>query len=282
MTPTPENPEDPEYPDSPQHREATFNGALCWEVSGQRGTSYLFGSIHQMDAAKISLPLDHLAQLLRSTRGLVVEVDLSDVPQPDTAPVHQGGADHDLPALLGETHQQRLTEILSEHRDLHTIPLPLLSLLVTMKTQLSSELFETADLQVENHFTQVARDHGLPVHQLETFEEQLALLATDVPEQEQVAELIKAIRVHDDPATPDMFARYAAQDLRLLPDADFSAGPMVDRNLRLADRLATLIEAHPVFAIVGAAHLPRETGLLALLAERGYTVTPHPLTVTVN
>lgn len=265
-----------------QNQDSTFNGALCWEVSGQAGTSYLFGSIHQMDSRKISLPLAHLAQLLRSTRGLVVEVDLSDIPPPETAPVYQGGADHDLTALLGQTHQQRLTAILSEHQELRTIPLPLLTLLVTMQTQLSSELFEAADLEVEHHFTQVAKDHGLPVHQLETFEEQLTLLATDTSEQEQVAELSKAIRVHDDPGTPDMFARYAAQDLRLLPETDFSAGPMVERNLRLTERLIPLLEAHPVFAVVGAAHLPRETGLLALLAERGYTVTPHPLTVTIT
>lgn len=268
--------------ENPQHQAATFNGALCWEVAGKTGTSYIFGSIHQMDSRRISLPLDRLEQLLRSTRGLVVEVDLSDIPQPETAPVHQGGADHDLAALLGETRRLRLMEILSEHQDLHTIPLPLLTLLVTMKTQLSSELFGTADLEVETHFTQVAKNHGLSVHQLETFEEQLALLATDVPKHEQVAELIKAIRVHDDPAMPDMFARYADQDLRLLPESEFAAGPMVERNLRLTERLVTLIESQPVFAIVGAAHLPQETGMLALLAKRGYTVTPHPLTVTVN
>lgn len=148
-----------------------------------------------------------------------------------------------------------------------------------MTTQLSSALFAAADFEVESHFGQAARHHWPPIHQLESFEEQMSLLTVETPLAEQVAELRRAIKVHDDPATPDMFARYAAQDLRLLPAEEFSAEPMIARNRRMAERLALLLRDRSVFAIVGAAHLPDVNGMLAALSERGFAITPHPLKI---
>lgn len=49
------------------------------------------------------------------------------------------------------------------------------------------------------------------------------------------------------------------------------------RNNRFVDRLTPELDAGGVFVAVGAAHLPGETGLVAMLGARGYTLTRIPL-----
>ncbi|MCB0374608.1 MAG: TraB/GumN family protein, partial [Sinomicrobium sp.] len=46
------------------------------------------------------------------------------------------------------------------------------------------------------------------------------------------------------------------------------------RNENMVNRLDSLLKKTTVFAGVGAAHLPGEKGMIALLREKGYTVTP--------
>lgn len=60
----------------------------------------------------------------------------------------------------------------------------------------------------------------------------------------------------------------------LLADAELRKVLLVDRNRAWADRLGELAPAQPPMLVaVGAAHLPGEDGLIALLERRGYTVT---------
>lgn len=49
------------------------------------------------------------------------------------------------------------------------------------------------------------------------------------------------------------------------------------RNLRFLDRIGQELEQGDVFMAVGAAHLPGENGLVAMLREKGFTVTRIPL-----
>jgi uncharacterized protein len=49
---------------------------------------------------------------------------------------------------------------------------------------------------------------------------------------------------------------------------------LVDRNVKMRDAATPMLEKGNVFIAVGALHLPGETGLVSLLRERGYTVTP--------
>ncbi|MEO0918795.1 MAG: TraB/GumN family protein, partial [Pseudomonadota bacterium] len=49
------------------------------------------------------------------------------------------------------------------------------------------------------------------------------------------------------------------------------------RNLRFLDRIAPELRQGAVFMAVGAAHLPGEKGLVAMLRDSGFTVTRRPL-----
>ena len=49
------------------------------------------------------------------------------------------------------------------------------------------------------------------------------------------------------------------------------------RNYGMLDSLVSLLDENRVFAAVGALHLPGPSGLIQLLREKGYTLTPLPM-----
>jgi uncharacterized protein YbaP (TraB family) len=72
----------------------------------------------------------------------------------------------------------------------------------------------------------------------------------------------------------DMAAMERETQQGLLADRELRKVLLVDRNLAWADRIeALLLSQPPVLVAVGAAHLPGQDGLIALLERRGYTVT---------
>ena len=49
---------------------------------------------------------------------------------------------------------------------------------------------------------------------------------------------------------------------------------LTDRNVRMADRLDSIMHDQSTFVAVGCGHLPGDSGLIELLADKGYLVTP--------
>jgi len=139
-----------------------------------------------------------------------------------------------------------------------------------------------------------ARNDGLEVGGLETMDEQLHALAS-FSEADSIAALEQAL---------DIAAEYDAQgrsqlgemlEVYLSGDAAKLVAkvkeqedrnpeltrrmmkPMLDdRNVRMADRMAAKLTAHPgksYFFAIGAMHYPGEMGLLKLMKDKGYRVT---------
>lgn len=267
-----------------------FNNSICWKVEGSSGEpSYIFGSIHQMDTSKIPLPLHDLEQLLDDTQALCIETELGNDAS-DTENLGQsmmaggGGNEIDTLHLLGEAYDDKLRQIIKNSATAHDllpllerVPLSFITLLVTIEKQQQSELFSEVDFEIEKHFATLAEKRNYSIHALETLDEQMALIADEKPIAEQVSTLKKTIDNYLDPTTHDMFRRYAEQDLRLLRTEDYFAPEMTKRNALMAERLAKLLAKKSLFVIVGAAHLPYETGVLALLQKQRYKITPHTI-----
>ena len=270
--------------------EPKYNNSLCWKIEKtDEKPSYIFGSIHQMNIDKIPLALAKLEGLLSETKALCIEADFDEAEIDTTSQSLFGGSDklHDVVSLLGEKHYVRLLDILNSSvtsKDivpiLDNVPLSLIALMVTVVQQQSSEFFSLDNVfEIEKHFTQLAKKQKYPIFTLETVAEQTEWL-TATPEastDDDVAILKKIIDAYDDPTTPDMYARYASEDLRLLRDEDMTAPMMVKRNEVMANRLAALLGKQSLLVIIGAAHLAGETGVLEGIEKHGYMVTPYIL-----
>lgn len=132
---------------------------------------------------------------------------------------------------------------------------------------------------------------GLDVTGLETLEEQLAFLDT-LALADQVALLDQALADHDKVQAvhdrlvdtyleADLAALQAASDEQmgaLEPEVRdwFQAEGIDARNRRMVESALPLFQAGCTFVAVGALHLPGESGLLALLEQAGFRLSPLP------
>jgi uncharacterized protein YbaP (TraB family) len=135
-----------------------------------------------------------------------------------------------------------------------------------------------------------AQKNGLTVAGLETIESQLAALAS-IPDDQQIAMLKVGLKYIDrsDDMMETLVQMYlkrnigAAMPFQLELAAEsgtpasafdgFKKALLVDRNARMRDAAEPMLEKGNAFIAVGALHLVGTTGLVALLRERGYTVT---------
>lgn len=136
-----------------------------------------------------------------------------------------------------------------------------------------------------------AKAEGKTLVGLETMEEQLSAMA-DLPVKFHLDALIETLALGSrmDDAVETMIELYLAGDIGLTmpmlktltplgtdPDKGYAAFEqriIIDRNKVMATRAAPHFAKGNVFMAVGALHLPGEQGLVTLLRQQGYTVTP--------
>lgn len=137
---------------------------------------------------------------------------------------------------------------------------------------------------LDDAIMRMARDNGQRVIGLETVEEQIAALDV-LPLKQQAAMLLE--HVEGDGGEEEMnelLDAYAEQDLdRLMAIASEEEGMppelerslLMERNVRMAQRMDSIMQGGETgFFAIGAAHLPKPTGLIALLQNKGYSVEP--------
>lgn len=139
--------------------------------------------------------------------------------------------------------------------------------------------------QVLDEFLQErARDSGKRVIGMETVKEQMAAIDA-VSLKEQAKMLLDHVDHGGYPGAMDaMLDAYARQDLEHLVEDAGRTSPMsanleqallTARNSRMVDRMDKLLrEGSTVFFLIGAAHLPRQDGLVAGLRAKGHLVEP--------
>lgn len=142
------------------------------------------------------------------------------------------------------------------------------------------------DLQV----AQEAQKNGLTVKGLETIEQQLESLAS-ISDDQQIDMLKVGLKYADrsddqmetivqmylkrqiGAAMPFQLALAAESGVPASAFEGFQKALLTDRNVRMRDAAEPLLQDGGAFIAVGALHLVGATGLVALLRERGYTVT---------
>ena len=273
--------------------------ALLWKIEKQ-GTapSHLFGTIHLSDS-RVTKIAPKVTEALFTSKTLALEVaDLSDAAL--------GAAMATSADLLvyadGQTLEQKLEKVEFERVkavvEKAGIPGDVAKLL---KPWLVSTLLAISDCErrqidagapvVDMRLGEHAKEKGIPVVGLETIELQLAALAS-VPDDEQLQMLKVGLKYAD--RTSDLletllqlylkrqmgaampFQIALAEKLGVPASAfdGFQKALLVDRNASMAKKAAPLLEQGQAFIAVGALHLPGRTGLVALLREAGYIVTP--------
>jgi uncharacterized protein YbaP (TraB family) len=257
-----------------------------WRVSSERGTLFLFGSVHfgHPDFYPFPAPIE---EAFAASETLVVEVDAKALGE-QRAALREIGA---LPAgrrlgdeISGELYA-RLAEVLEEMSlSVENFSQAAPWSLSLMLTEIAfNTLGYTAASGVDNYFLDRAGEREIVA--LETADEQIAMLrqldgaaslsgAIDFLDSVEAngPRMMKAWRCGDDAALARVIlgpepGPAAAGSFR---ERMFSA-----RNRLMAERLEPLLARGDVFVVVGAGHLLGEDGIPALLAARGHRVERH-------
>jgi uncharacterized protein len=259
--------------------------------------SYLYGTFHASDARLLRVA-DRTRDTLAKARVLATELgDISGLAKLQMgikAAARGLHTDGDTLAVIGDAGQRASVERLlaQRHIDAKTASHMDLWMLISLFAMPACELERQksgAEI-VDMHLVTLAKEAKIEIAGLETIDEQLDLIASLEPGVAAKLLVSMAARpdlVEDGYAT--MIGLYQASRVgaalsalaaavRMSPEdvalnKALIAWLVEKRNVVMRDRMKPLLEAGGAFIAVGAAHLPGETGLVALLRQEGYAVT---------
>ncbi len=253
--------------------------SLLWEVRRADKTlaGYVLGTMHTRDQ-RVHAFLAPLEPYI--TQCQVVATEFS---------IHETGGMHgaslepvaDWTTRLSKKQKKMLTRLLDQHQlgglDAYRELPPLLLLQALVEELLGKESAQPFDLVLAIK----AEAAGLSVAGVETLPEQLAILQT-IPVDVQLKQLTEVL-AHQKRYKRQVRKQvkwYLQQDIRQLYKVTrkqlgrLRKRLLLDRNKRMAKRMAAMYAQQVHFVAIGAAHLWGNKGVLAGLKKRGYRVKP--------
>ena len=273
----------------PAGQDSESDHALFWSIqkNGQQA-GYLLGTIHSEDPRVLDFSEDFLRKL-KENEVFAMEMvpDLLTLERLNgymNYPPGQG-----LVSAIGNERYTALQSALSGNQ----VPAEFLSRMKPWAAMitLSTPPPETGFF-MDFSLLLRASGSGLEIMGLETLEEQLSFLENmPMPMQlslldQAIAEYGQVLEVHDQ--LVDTYLENNLVALQLLSDEQLEAvgesasdyfmeSGIHARNQRMAQALLQQIENKTVFVAVGALHLPGEEGLLNILRQHGFELSPQAI-----
>lgn len=274
---------------------------IFWKVTGKdaKNTSYILGT-HHLAPLSVLDSIKSFAPSLNEVDAVIGEVDMSDMAKKaqSLSAYMMAPADSTLTALLTPAQADSVTTVFQQFLGpqisvQHLAPLKpaavstQLAMLEAMKALDPAQAQALAqgqqlDTEVQNRARALSKD----ILGFETLEQQMEILMGGSLTH-QAENLMKAIAESMSgkatEKTRKLTEYYLAHDYKGIEEMIYDEeetdisdlGRMiVDRNIDWANQLADILPSRQVLIAVGAGHLPGEKGLIALLRQAGYTVTP--------
>jgi len=264
---------------------ACAQSSLMWKVvdpENKSKVSYVFGTIHLQDSA-LNCFGDEVWDAIESCDLVAGELDMTDPTLMMTMMTKAMMKDSTLEELLTKKELKELNEFMLNIMDQTSW-----AMFQNMKPFfLMGSVLGTLDTVPQYTLPMDMRlmNAGIKTVGLETIDEQLAAI-DNMSLSEQANMLMESIQNIDSMRTSflEMKEYYLRQDIdgmvefmsTMELDPQFSEGMIEKRNYIMAERLTALLRLNTVFCAVGAGHLPGDEGLLQLLREQGFEVSPVP------
>ena len=269
------------------------NAQLLWKISGNglEKPSYLFGT-HHVAPIHICDSIAGFNEAFNSCKQLYGELELDDIQavSKEIAKYTLLPQDSLLDKLYTPEEYKLIDEVVKKNMGVSADQLKMLKP-VTISTQLSVIISMQAfndfnpTLPLDAFLQKKAKEQGMSVKGFETSLFQAQILFGE-PLPQQASALLKTIK-HFDKMKPfiiEMCDVYMKQDLdsifQLMQDPELSFTPeemnrlVNNRNHNWSQQLKDILPQQPTFIVVGGGHLPGSNGLIELLREQGFTVTP--------
>lgn len=267
-----------------------YGQGVLWRIDGAGpAPSYILGTIHVTDERVHELP-GPVKTVLQGVDSLTLEIRLDAAASLAMAGAMMLGEGERLDALLGPEDFARLSAITENYG----VPAGMLARLApwgaaTLIALPPGEFGRMAagEPVLDTRLQAVAEARGIPIHALETIEEQIETLS-GLPQHHQLAMLRQVIDLHADldALFEGMIALYLQRDIggvqaRLVDQSVGAEDALLEaflermvyaRNVRMVERMAPRLAEGNALIAVGALHLPDERGILALLAAQSYSI----------
>lgn len=258
------------------------NQSLLWEVrlADKSFGGYVLGTMHTRDQRVHDL-LPLLNSFLVQCQVLATEFSIHETRA--GSPSALSPID-DWTPLLSKKQKKSLQKLLDKYQlgsldQFVNVP-PLMLLQALVEELLGKESSQPFDLVLAMH----SEAMGLSITGVETLQEQLTILET-IPVDVQKKQLVQVL------ANQSKYKRqiknqvkwYLQQNIRQLYQVSrkqlgsLRKLLLLDRNRRMAKRMAVMFEEKPHFIAIGAAHLSGGKGILAKLKKKGLRVKPVTL-----
>lgn len=269
------------------------NAQLLWKISGNglEKPSYLFGT-HHVAPLSICDSIAGFQEAFDSCKQLYGELEMGDMQALSREIMKYMILPQDslLDKLFSPEDYKLLDSVVTKYMGKSIEQLKMLKP-AAISTQLaviiSAQVFKDFDreMQLDASLQKKAKEQGMLVKGFETLEFQAKLLFEE-PLSQQAKSLLKTIKYSDQMKIhmPELCNAYIKQDLDKLlkiiedPEQGFTREEgekmIYNRNHNWVGQLKDILPQQPTFIVVGAGHLPGSDGLLKLLNEQGYTVTP--------
>ncbi|MEZ5015822.1 MAG: TraB/GumN family protein [Flavipsychrobacter sp.] len=259
--------------------------SLLWKISSPdlKAPSYLFGTIH-MICKDDYVWTKEMQQSLAACKKVCFEMDLDDPSLMTSIAIGMIDASgKQLKDYFKKEDYQKLTDYIADSLGMDITmfqqmkPMALISLFSTQAVTCSTPL------AYETEIMKTVSEKGVEIIGLEEAKEQLALF-DQMPVDSVIAELLSVINNEGNSVEEyeEMVAAYKRQDINKLSsiiEASRIKGDQIaifldNRNIRWIERMTEMMEQSSVFFAVGAGHLVGPNGLITLLRQEGYTLTP--------
>lgn len=263
---------------------AQKQSSLLWKISGKnlKKPSYIFGTFHLLCADDLQLP-DTLQSIIHQSKQVFFEIKMDD---PDMYRkvqkiiVMKDG--HKLNDFISAKDYDSLSAFFQNKTK---IPLNFVAtykpyLLVPLLYQ---SMLGCTPIAFELELQKISKKDSTPVYGLETVEFQMQLFDS-IPYEQQAKMLLKNLYEFEQSKKDlqKMVAVYKRKNIEEIKnsvknDKDFNKYEEVlltSRNRNWIPLIANAAYLMPSFFAVGAGHLGGENGVLNLLQQKGYTITP--------
>ncbi len=264
--------------------------SLLWKISGNglQQPSYLYGTMHTSDSRVFSLS-DNAMPFLTSSKAYAMELDPKEAMNMSLISKLVMGGNYSLKKMIPEVAYSFLDSVIKNKMGIgikmfdNVAPIFTMTLFEAATMELAEDKSPGKGEVLDMYFYKQAKKKKKKLVGIETVSEQIDALNV-LNYNEQADLLVKEIELiqRDTAEGTDVLNFYLDQNLDSLAanSTDVQIPPkfykalVIDRNIRMAERIALFVNEQPTFIAVGALHLPGEVGVIDLLRKRGFTVEP--------
>ncbi|MFT7687890.1 MAG: hypothetical protein ACI9FB_003248 [Candidatus Azotimanducaceae bacterium] len=265
----------------------TFGNALSlWRIDHANARVYLLGSVHALKPEHYPLAKP-IERAYNASDNAVFEIDLAKMSSYQIALVMQELASYSgsesLESELSESTMRLLVRYLGENKldsDTYSQFKPWWVTLQIALFEMSKSGYKTK-LGIDQYFQEKARAEGKPIFQLESFQEQIELLAGDSSDVQDLSLKVALIEIDSvniliaqlvnawQRGAVDEMHALSKQDEGKYPELKKQMERLLDkRNVKMAKSISHYLgQDGSYFVVVGALHMGGPMGLINLLAK---------------